>query len=259
MATSRNQPHPSASPPITSVSQCTPSSARLVATATAMTPAPAASQARVTLPRSRPRTRATAAQAAAAAVEWPDGNEDPDVSTSCITSGRSRSMSSLSTLLISSWPMPDGGDEGEDLGVAPLRVVDDGDRQQGGHDHGGAAEVGDHLEHVDGCRGGVLGAPLGDAVVELGESRPGVDHVEQQAEDDGDSKDDQEADREHEPAASPAVEALPKEAVDSRVPGDRADDRLLLGCRVDRIELLRRRADERERLRPARPEARRSA
>ena len=75
MATIMNHPHPIASPAITSVNQCTPSKARLVATEMAINAAPPASRARTILGLSRPSTSAIAAQQDAAATVCPDGNE----------------------------------------------------------------------------------------------------------------------------------------------------------------------------------------
>ena len=244
MATSRNQPHPSASPPTTSVTQCTPSNARLVATATAMTTAPAASQARVTRPLSRPSTRATAAQAAAAAVECPDGNDEPARLDELHHVRPVTVDEQLEQVVDQQLSDADGGDEGEHLDVAVTEVVDDPCREQRGHDHPRPAEVSDHLEHVDGRRGGVLRSPFGDTVVELGEAGSRVDHVEQEAEDDGDGDHDQEGDGEHEAAAGPPVEALVQESVDPRVARQRANDGPLLGRRVDRVEASRGRAGE---------------
>ena len=103
-ATIRNQPQPMTRPARTSVSQCTPSSARLAATATEISAAPAASSALVRRDRPRPTISATAGQAAAAAAVWPDGNEAPLQLTSHITSGRSRSTSHFMPLTMSFSP-----------------------------------------------------------------------------------------------------------------------------------------------------------
>ena len=242
----RNQPQPSASPPTTSVTQCTPRRARLVATATAMTTAPAASHARVSRP--------------AVASEHQDDSGPGGGSRGRVTRrerrpGRLDELhhvravtvdDQLEQVVDQQLTDADGGDEGEHLDIAPTHVVDHRRREERGHDHPGPAEVGDHLEHIDGRRGGVLGSPFGDAVVELGETGAGVDHVEQEAEDDGDDDHDQEGDGEHEPAASSPVEALVEEPVEPRVSRQRPNDSPLLGRWVDRVEASRRRPDERD-------------
>ena len=103
-ATTMNQPQPMARPARTSVSQCTPSTARLAATATAIRAAPAASRARTVRGPPRLKTKATAGHTAAAAAAWPEGNDAPEKLTSGITSGRSRSTSSFSPLTMSFSP-----------------------------------------------------------------------------------------------------------------------------------------------------------
>ena len=105
-ATRRNHPQPMARPATTSLTQWTPSSARLVATTMAMSAAPAANTARTARGRSRPSTSATADQQAAAAAVWPDGNEKPWTSISCMTAGRSRRTMILSRLLMTFCPSP---------------------------------------------------------------------------------------------------------------------------------------------------------
>src|SRR5215207_152462 len=99
-----NQPKPRAAPPITSVSQCTPSSTLEAATATVMAAAPAASQALDRKGRPRPRTRTTAAQVAAAAAVCPEGKEKPLEGPRWGTGGRSRSTRALTELAIRFWP-----------------------------------------------------------------------------------------------------------------------------------------------------------
>src|SRR4029453_3297644 len=99
-----NQPKPRAAPPITSVSQWTPSSTREAATATVIRAAPAASQAFTRRGRPRPTTSTTAAQVAAAAAGWPGGEEKPLAEARWGTGGRARSTSSLTVLAIRFWP-----------------------------------------------------------------------------------------------------------------------------------------------------------
>ena len=168
------------------------------------------------------------------------------------TSGRSRSTITLIRLTSTSWPIPTAARKSEDLDVVVAAVGDDAGRRQRGDDDRGAAEVGDHLQHVDRRRDGVRGTPLGDLVVELGEPGAGVrpcrgarPSTRATPNDDGEGR------REQEAAAAVAVEPLAQEAAHPRMALDRPG-------RVEGDGLRRRRRRTRRRRRRA-PASRRRA
>ena len=157
--TRANHPHPSASPAMMSVSQWTPSRARLAATATAMSTAPAAERGAADAAdvvaederHGRPARRrgAGVARRERRAV---DLDELTDVGPGAVDDH-------LDHVHEHELTDPDGGQEERDLDVVVAAVGDDAGRRQCGDDDRGAAEVGDDLQHLDRRRAGVRRNP----------------------------------------------------------------------------------------------------
>ena len=143
-ATSRNQPQPSARPPRTSLTQWTPSSARLVATVMAMSAAPPASSARM---RARPIAAEHQRHGRPARRRpqrcGPTGTSTRGRPSAAGRPGDRAARCTLIRLFSEQFAQADSGNEQEHLTVAAPHEVDRGDEQQHREHHRGAAEVGD--------------------------------------------------------------------------------------------------------------------
>ena len=235
MATSRNQPQPMTRPARTSVSQCTPSSARLAATATEIKAAPDANSARVRRERSRPRISATAGQAAAAAAVWPDGNEAPLQLTSHITSGRSRSTSHFMPLTMSFSPMMTTA---ANTNTSALRR-----RSQSATEAAASAATTTHVPpswvitfNTSTAADVACSAPHAATSSSSSPSHPDSSMLSSSSPTTSDDdEDDDQADRQEQSAGGAAVQALAQEPSQPGPALERLDGRPLLGRGVDGI------------------------
>ena len=188
--TSASQARPSAAPPMTSVSQWTPS-ITLDPPTIAARPIAAASHARWTVRlRPRPSTIAHAPKQAKAAAVCPLGNDGPLNPASGWMSGRARSTTTLTTFAITFWPTTTVARKpATDHGARRRTRTNAEDRHRDHHDPDRRSEERHRLEHVrrEGRRVGVrpgghtpvhphdrVGGP--DREREQGQERPAHEH-----------------------------------------------------------------------------------
>ena len=226
---STNQAQPSASPPITSLSQWKSRSTLLDATATAIPTAAPAKRARAARGRRRPSSSAAAAQKAAAVVVWPLGKDGPRVSRRRVERG-ARSVDEV---------LDQGGDQlfaphdrDDERHQPPVRqpYEFDGDEQDAQTDHHrDRSELRDRCQSVRRERRGVAIPPLGDAVVDRGQGRVRPDEVGQSPEHHTCPDDEERAKRQPEAGLRLGIESRGERELEHRVsPGGVPDG--LGGC-----------------------------
>ena len=196
MLQSVNHAQPSASPPITSVSQWTSSSTRLEATATAIPTAPPASTARAARGRRRP-SRSAHGRVERCGGRRVAARERRAERGRCRVEGGSRPVDDVldhgrDELLAGD----DRDDERHDPPTAcPVEL--DGGKHDREHDHDvDRSELGDAVQHVVRERRGLAVPPLRDAVVDRGQARVRPHEVREQPEHDAGDGDQDEGDRE---------------------------------------------------------------